>query len=173
MIQTLESFAMQEPSIGVGIRQPELPGIDDPRYRFRNAVLGFAKTNDKYTPNDSEPVYDPEFVTQQNGLPVTPADGAIFRVTPLFRTLLAGVAFAAGTDLTITGPVPRGPSRLVLTNNSDYWVRARYNGSDVAMQPRKTYTFETPQGSSNEFIVTKLNGLPGISVAVNYQFMGW
>lgn len=164
---------MREPSVGVGVRQPELPGIEDPRYRFRNIALGLAKVIEQQTPNDSEPVYDADFVTQENGLPVTPADGAIFRVTPLFRTLLAGVAFAAGTDLTITGPIPRGPSRLVLTNDSDYWIRASYNGNDVAMQPRKSYTFETPQGSENFFVVTKLNGLPGISAPVNYQFMGW
>ena len=173
MIQTLESFAMQEPSIGVGIRQPELPGIDDPRYRFRNAVLGFAKTNDKYTPNDSEPVYDPDFVTQQNGLPVRPADGAIFRTTPLFVTLEAGSANVTSADLTVTSSVARGPSRLVLTNDSDYWIRVRYAGSDVDLHPRRTYVFETPQAGNRSFIANKLNGLPAVAAELNYQFMGW
>jgi hypothetical protein len=164
---------MKEPSVGVGVRQPELPGIEDPRYRFRNMVLGFAKEAEPYTPNDSEPVYDPDFVTQANGLPVTPADGAIFRVTPLFRTLLAGVANVTGTPSTITTVISGGPSRLVLTNNSDYWVRVQYNGNDVDMQPRNTYTFETPQGLPSTATLTKLNGLSAVAVEVSYQYMGW
>lgn len=166
-------LAMKEPSVGVGIRQPELPGIDDPRYRFRNSVIGIAKINDPATPNDSEPVYDPEFITQSNGLPVTPADGAIFRVTPLFRTLLAGNASVTSADLVVDGPVARGPSKLVLTNNSDYWIRIRYNGNDVALQPRKVYTFETPQGSITSFTANKLNGLGAVAASLGYQFMGW
>lgn len=164
---------MREPSVGVGVRQPELSGIEDPRYRFQNIAVGYAKTIESQTPNDSDPVYDVDFVTQANGLPVTPADGAIFRVTPLFRTLLAGSASVTSADLVVDGPVARGPSRLVLTNNSDYWIRVRYNGNDVALQPRKVYTFETPQGSSSSFTANKLNGLPAVVVSLGYQFMGW
>jgi len=164
---------MKEPSVGVGIRQPELPGIEDPRYRFRNIALGLAKEIEPQTPNDSEPVYDADFVTQANGLPVTPADGAIFRVTPLFRTLLAGDASVTSEDLVVDGPVARGPSRLVLTNNSDYWIRIQYNGNDVALKPREVYTFETPQGSDSEFTANKLNGLPAVAASLGYQFMGW
>lgn len=164
---------MREPSVGVGVRQPELSGIEDPRYRFQNIALGIAKEIAQQNPNDSEPVYDADFITQANGLPVTPADGAIFRVTPLFRTLLAGDASVISTDLVVNGPVARGPSRLVLTNNSDYWIRIRYNGNDVALQPRKVYTFETPQGSTTSFTANKLNGLPAVAASLGYQFMGW
>lgn len=162
---------MKEPSVGVGVRQPELPGIDDPRYRFRNAVLGFAKINEPATPNDSEPVYDPDFVTQENGLPVSPADGAIFRVTPLFRTLQAGKASVVAADTVVTSTV--STSRLVLDNDSDYWIRVRYNGNDTQLEPRGTLTLETPLGSSATLTLNKLDGLPLVGASVNYQFMGW